>query len=384
MIFGLSTSHAAATLAIILVGYNIIIGETPTGEPIRLLTEDVLNGTILLILVSCAVSSFAVQRAARQIAVENETEVNHPGSAEQRMLIALAYPDTVTELVDLGMMLKPHNSSVPVYALHIISDEPVDEQSESTGKKMLEKAVHRAAGTGNLVEPITRYDTNISNGIIYTIKEKQVTDVIIGLHHLSEEKDFLGNTTARIVKRTYENIFIYKPVQPVNTLRRLVVAVPPKAEFEPGFAHWYMKLHTLAREAGLSIVFYAKESTITELRDQQRLLKSNVSISYSAFSNWDDFLVLSGELKQNDLFTIITSRKGHISYSPALDKLSYYLSNYFLSNGFLLIYPKQLEQGLKMDNIQHSDASLAESISEQVLTQPGNWLKDLFRKKKTD
>lgn len=68
LIFGLSTSHAAATLAIILVGYNIITGETASGEPIRLLNEDVLNGTILLILVSCGVSSFVVEAAAKQMA----------------------------------------------------------------------------------------------------------------------------------------------------------------------------------------------------------------------------------------------------------------------------------------------------------------------------
>ncbi len=70
MIFGLSTSRAAATLAIVLVGYNIIIGETPGGEPIHLLDEDILNGTILLILISCAISSFVVEKAAHNLALK--------------------------------------------------------------------------------------------------------------------------------------------------------------------------------------------------------------------------------------------------------------------------------------------------------------------------
>jgi Kef-type K+ transport system membrane component KefB len=67
LLFGLSASHAAATLAIILVGYNIIIGKTATGIPVRLFNEDVLNATIILILVSCATSSFVVERAAKKI-----------------------------------------------------------------------------------------------------------------------------------------------------------------------------------------------------------------------------------------------------------------------------------------------------------------------------
>ena len=62
MVFGLSTARVGATLAVVLVGYNLIIGETATGDPIRLLNEDVLNGTILMILVTCTISSFVVKK----------------------------------------------------------------------------------------------------------------------------------------------------------------------------------------------------------------------------------------------------------------------------------------------------------------------------------
>ncbi|HEX6913845.1 MAG TPA: cation:proton antiporter [Chitinophagaceae bacterium] len=380
MIFGLSTSHAAATLAIILVGYNIIIGETPTGDPIRLLNEDVLNGTILLILVSCAVSSFAVQKAARQLAIENENEVERPAEDEQRLLISLAYPDTVADLVELGTLLRAGKSTTPFYALHIIDDES-DESAEARGKKMLNEAVRLTTAAGHTVKTLNRYDSSISNGIIYTIKEQHITDLVIGLHREADEKHFLGATTERIVRRTYDTIYIYKPVQPLNTLKRLLVAVPPKAELEPGFSHWYARLSMLARTSGLQIAFYANTETRKELEDQKRFLGSMVPVRYHEFSNWDDFLVLSGELKADDMLTIITSRKGSVSYNPALEKLSYYLTSYFTGNSFLLIYPRQLEQGLKMDNVQYSDTTLLETTG-QVLQQPGNWIKELFRKKR--
>ena len=57
VIFGLSNAQAAATLAAVLVGYNVFLGTTPDGEPIRLLNESVLNGTILMILVTCTMAS---------------------------------------------------------------------------------------------------------------------------------------------------------------------------------------------------------------------------------------------------------------------------------------------------------------------------------------
>jgi Kef-type K+ transport system membrane component KefB len=62
LIFGLSNARVGATLAVVLVGYSIILSETPTGEPIRLLSEDVLNGTVLMILVTCTISSFITEK----------------------------------------------------------------------------------------------------------------------------------------------------------------------------------------------------------------------------------------------------------------------------------------------------------------------------------
>ncbi|HKG67828.1 MAG TPA: cation:proton antiporter, partial [Segetibacter sp.] len=382
MIFGLSTSHAAATLAIILVGYNIIIGEKATGEPIRLLNEDVLNGTILLILVSCAISSFVVERASRQLVLEEEKEVTKEPDEQQRILISLAYPESVTELVDLGLMLKPKKSAIPVYALHVVSDETNISKAEVAGKKMLEKAIRQAAATENSLTPLSRYDANISNGIIYTIKEQHITDLIIGLHQNANQKDFLGATTERIIRFTYETIFIYKSVQPLNTLKRMVVLVTPKAELEPGFGDWFSKLITVVKEAGLTLSFYAVAETIAELKYQQELINASVPVTFNEFSNWEDFLFFTSILKRDDLFSIITSRKGHVSYNAISEKLPYYLTKYFAANSFILIYPKQVEHGVKMDDVQFEDSTLAEKISVKVqdLSKSGDFLKKLFKK----
>ncbi|HLL44278.1 MAG TPA: cation:proton antiporter [Segetibacter sp.] len=373
MIFGLSTSHAAATLAIILVGYNIIIGETATGEPIRLLNEDVLNGTILLILVSCAISSFVVERASRQLVLEEEKEVTKEPDEQQRILISLAYPESVTELVDLGLMLKPKKSAIPVYALHVVSDETDISKAEVAGKKMLEKAIRQAAATENSLIPLSRYDANISNGIIYTIKEQHITDLIIGLHHNANQKDFLGATAERIIRFTYETIFIYKSVQPLNTLKRMVVLVTPKAELEPGFGDWFSKLITVVKEAGLTLSFYAVAETIAELKYQQELINASVPVTFNEFSNWEDFLFFTGILKQDDLFSIITSRKGHVSYNAISEKLPYYLTKYFAANSFILIYPKQVEN-LADANLK----PLEENI--ELLDKAGNYVKRIFTK----
>jgi Kef-type K+ transport system membrane component KefB len=246
MIFGLSTARVGATLAVVLVGYNIIVGETATGDPIRLLNEDVLNGTVLMILITCTISSFIVEKASQRLALKEENAPGENASAE-KILISLAYPETVVELVDLGLMLRPKNSTIPVYALHIVSEESDNGNTHILGKKMMEKAINRAAATEDTIFPLSRFDVNISNGIVYTIKEQNITDVLIGLHREAKQNDFLGPVAEKILKRTFETIYIYKSIQPLSTLKRMLVVVPPEAELEPGFNHWYTKLQTIAR-----------------------------------------------------------------------------------------------------------------------------------------
>ncbi len=384
MIFGLSTSHAAATLAIILVGYNIIIGETPNGEPIRLLDEDILNGTILLILISCAISSFVVEKASATLALKEEEEQEEVAESNEKILITLAYPDTVTEMVDFGLMMKPKKNNVPVYALTIISDDENDETSQFAGKKMMEKAMNQAAATENTIIPLTRFDMNISNAIIYTIKEQNITDVLIGLHKDANQKDFLGPIAENILSKSGETIFIYKNVQPFNTLNRMMIAITPDAEKEPGFLHWFLRISTIAKAGGLSFHFFAEEQTITELQKLNSQSTSPVSAVYNQFSNWEDFLILSRELKQNDFFVIVSSRKGHISYDENLEKLPYYLSKYFIHNSFIIIYPKQLEADSSLTEKDHSEHFLLDALTEnlQVVNKAGDYISRMFKKKK--
>ena len=382
MVFGLSTARVGATLAVVLVGYNLIIGETASGEPIRLLNEDVLNGTILMILVTCTVSSFVVEKVSRKLALDEENKASNTTVPGDKILISLAYPETVTHLVDFGLMLKPKKSAIPVYTVNIITDESEGGNAKSVAKKMMDKAVSYAAATEQTIIPLVRYDVNISNGIIYTLKEQGITDLIIGLHQGASQRDFLGAITERILRSTSETVFIYKSIQPFNTLKRMVVVVTPNAELEPGFAHWYSKLTTVAKEAGLTIEFFATKQTIKELLDRQKVHKNEGKIVLNEFSQWDDFLIFSREVKKNDLLIIVTSRKGHISYQPQLDKLPYYLFRYFLENSFIMLYPQQVERGIKMDDVQYVDSSLAETVSEKVRRKPGNLLKGLFNRNK--
>ncbi len=343
MIFGLSVARVGATLAVVLVGYNIIIGETPTGEPIRLLSEDVLNGAILMILVTCTVSSLMVEKASRKLALQDDSPAADSDTAE-RVMISVPSVENATDMVDLAISLKPSRTKNPLYALHVIDEQDGVEGNNSSGKKVIDLIVRHAAATDNTVIPLTRYDQNISNGIIYSMKEQQVTDLIIGLHRNKHENETIfGPVADKLLRRIFETVYVYHPVQPLNTLKRIVVAVPPNAELEPGFNHWFDKVFTLSKETGLAVKFYASEKTGRQINHANEQKKTPIAIQMDEFSNWDEFLFFSGQIRKDDLFIIVTSRKGHVSYTHQIDKLPGYMLKYFMDNSFIILYPRQLE-----------------------------------------
>ncbi|WP_026463956.1 cation:proton antiporter [Adhaeribacter aquaticus] len=373
LIFGLSNARVGATLAVVLVGYNVILGETPSGEPIRLLNEDVLNGTILMILVTCTISSFSVEKASQRIAlVENSKQKDTEDEPKEKILISLAYPDTVHNLTDLAMLLKPHKSKAPIYALHVRNEKDSPENNQAVGKKMMDMVIKQAAATDNTIVPINRFDLNISNGIIYTIKEHNITDVIIGMHKSVRSGDgFFGHVTEKILSRTPETIFIYKAAQPINTLKRIVVAVPPKAEYEEGFEHWFKRIQTIGRETGLPLFIYANSDTTNILKQVNERNNAPLGIAFELFENWEEFLVFTREVKSDDLFIIICSRKGYLSYDEETEKLPYYLTKYFAQNSYIILYPQQLE------GITNSDLKPLEENAE-LLDKAGKYMRNIF------
>src|SRR5690606_21746169 len=152
-----------------------------------------------------------------------------------------------------------------------------------------------------------------------------------------------GPIVGSIVRRSYDSIFVYKPVQPINTLKRMVVVAPPRAETEAGFLRWLTQMIMIARAGGRVIHFYADALTLPYIQTRGERRAETLKIQYTEFADWDDFLILSREIKANDLFVVVASRKGNNSYHTQQNRLPHHLSKYFAENSFLLIYPKQVE-----------------------------------------
>ncbi|QED38700.1 cation:proton antiporter [Antarcticibacterium arcticum] len=373
LIFGLSNAQAAATLAAVLVGYNIIIGETAGGEPIRLLNESVLNGTILMILITCTIASFVAQRGARNLSLSEVPEDDRENEHE-RILIPISNIDTTDELINLGVTIKSRSNKEGLFALSIVDHNSVNGYADKNAKKLLVKAAVAAASTDNILTELLRYDENIGNGIKSAIREHNISDLILGLHVKSEISDsFLGNLTESILERSRTTTFIYKAFQPLSTIKRHHVLVPDLAEKETGFPFWLLKVWNIARNTGTTLVFYSSLETLNYIKQVQKI--HPVNCEFIEFPDWNDFLIISGYCKKDDNLIIVLSLKGKPSYEENMAQVPVYLNKYFTRQNFILIYPIQVGF-IGITAIDRKNPSLLEPLDEI-----GKTILNLFKKK---
>ena len=342
LMFGLTNSQAASTLAAVLVGYNVILGSAADGSPIRLLNDAVLNGTVIMILITCTIASFVTQRNAQRVVLGEISADEIPGESElpEKILIPLGNIENVEELINLSVTVKSSSKGSVLIGLNIINNIQQNPGAEKSALRLLEKAQKAAAATENSLLPVIRYDINLVNGVSSVVKENKVTDLIIGLHEKRGMTDtFLGDLTNGILNTCNTTTLIYRAVQPLSTIRRTVVYVPDNAEKEIGFPWWLVKIWNIGRNTGSDLLFYGSEEIMQLLKKIH--LKHPVQAEFKIFQDWNNFLELSKEVRKNDNLVFVLSRKDYPSYHPMMAEISHYLNDYFADLSFTLVFPMQ-------------------------------------------
>lgn len=329
LIFGLSNAQAAATLAAITVAHGV-----------GLLDDTILNGTIVMILVTCTVASLRAQKGAMEAVIEGGELQAENSAYDEKILIPIANKDTMKDLIELSLVIKSKSNFDGVYALNIINSTEVEPKSEKESVKLLDTAVKLGAAAETIIKPLIRYDTNIPYGILGIVRKYNITDLVMGLHIKQEiSESFLGNLVEGVLSKTDTTTIIFKAMQPLSTIKRRMVIIPPNADMEIGFPFWLSKVWNLGRNSGTKISFYANEIQIDKLKRIHKL--HPIDADFHIFDDWNDFLVLAKELKKDEGVVIIMSRLREASYHETMKRIPDYLNKYFTKSNFMLIYPIQ-------------------------------------------
>ncbi|MFR9619706.1 MAG: cation:proton antiporter [Rikenellaceae bacterium] len=340
LIFGLSGAHAAVTLAVVMVGYNLILGYDGDGEPIRLFNASVLNGSIVVIFITCSVASITAQRAAHKIVMSEAINLDEEEGEEScdmpRVLLPINSSDGVEDLVNFANFIVPSKSVVTVAS--VISDAKFEAEQMSLSKKTFNTVLHRAASLDRPIETLLRYDTSYTNGISNIIRENKISDLVLNIDSTREFSTKMTTKISDALARTSSvTTFMSRTVQSVTSVRNQIMVLAPHAELEIGFRSWIIRVWSLVRATSASLTIYATPETLAVIKRLNDA--APISINTRPYLRYDDLLIITKELRRNDGVIFVLSHKGGVSYTEQMEQMPHYINNYFNDNNTLLIYP---------------------------------------------
>jgi Kef-type K+ transport system membrane component KefB len=375
LIFGLSTSHAAATIAVILIGYNM-----------KIIDENVLNGTVILILVTCMTGSFVTANAGKRIAMNEVSKEPEVVNLHERILIPVNDLEKTEGLIDFSVMIYDQRERTPIHLLNVVQDEADIKEKVMLSNKNMERAIKHAANTETKVQLLTRVDLNMVNGVSRAVKDLAISDVVIEWEEKSTSAtDFIfnrlfGTAANNILDTIWETVYVCRLNNPLNTTQKIVLVLTKNAEYEIGFGHWVKKTAKLAKQVNAKLMVCSTPETYTSFQQELKNNRTFVETSYRPFEEVEDFLVLSREIKKDDLIVLVNARKGTLSYHSYMDTIPAKLIRHFEYNNFIIIYPEQKQADAMEGGMQTQDLTLS-PIQEQIdnLNKIGKAVKKIFK-----
>ena len=265
LVFGLSHATAAGTLAIVTIAYQMGI-----------LSSDVLNASVLMILVLCTTASFISEHAAKELALQESAKLESDHEDDHWLLTSVG-KDLRPTLREIGEMATLDN-----------------------------------------------------------IEIKQSAD---------------WQDVSNMVEHTSKSVIVYHEAQPINTINRLVVAVPRYAEKERDFITCFGLVRRLAGELGAKVVFYATPDTQVALQAMCRRPGKYLRAAFRNMDGWEEVGILSQTIMENDMLILLSSRKLTASYHPLFESIPTMLTEHFTHFSSMVVYPEQLTGGPNMDTL---------------------------------
>jgi len=367
MMFGLTSAHAAGAIAVLMVGMKM---EEAHGQEI--VDDNMLNGVIIMILVTCIISTFVTERSAQGITLRDKdmaSEDTHKD--DEKILIPMKYPEYAERLVNMAILMRNPKLNRGLVGLNVVYDDEKMAKNQEAGRLLLDRMTKVAAAADVKMETQVRVAANIANGIKHAFKEFHASEIIIGMHtHKEVSTKFWGQFHQSLYNGLNQQIMMVRLIQPINTIRRIQVAVPSRAQFEAGFYRWLERLARMADSLECRIQFHGRGDTLQLIRQYINNRHPEARADYSEMYHWVGLPKLAGTIADDHLFVVVAARKGTVSYKNALERLPEEITKFFTGKNIIILFPDQY--GDPMDEMtfaqpQHfEDKSAYEHLAEWI------------------
>jgi Kef-type K+ transport system membrane component KefB len=368
IIFGLSASHAAATLAVIKVGYDI-----------GLFDNNVINGTIILILITCLASSFITERAGRKLAISEKDTDYKSEKRTEKILVPLTNNEGINRLIDLALILKNPKSNEPLYPLTIVEDDSEADEKLIGSRKLLESISEQISAMDKKMEILKKVDLNIADGIARTAKAYSITDIVLAYQTNSNSANFIfGSKAEQLVSKADQFTVVSKILQPFNSFNKVVVLLTPNAELEKNYKRTCIKINRILKQVGEGSIVYGVSNSIEQFKTLIND-KNSENYDYMVVDNFENFDFLDKYRSDDNLYLILNSRKQTVSYDYHIDSLPKELHKNFEYTSFIVMYPEMADINYSTNEyIEVGNIAMQENLDKIMMVK--DKVKEMFKR----
>ncbi len=330
VMFGLSVVQAAATLAAVLVGYDL-----------KIFDETVLNGAIAMIMVTCPLGSWMVDRHGRALAGQTLPRERAVVSA-QRLLVPVANPEYATRLLDLAFLLRDTSAPDTIHPLTIVQEDAETDDAVTQGEKLLAHCLSHAAAADIPVHPSVRVDLNVSDGIVHAAKELRPGATLVGWgYEHSVRSRVFGTVMDNLLEACPSRLFFCRLVRPLNTTRRLLFPLHPLAERRRDLALLLRDAKYLSRQIGAEMRVYLSGKDSAKLRRVVESARPSRPVAFvESESLGETRSRLFADVADGDTILLPGERRSGVLWTPTVDRLPETLASRFPEANLLVAYPQ--------------------------------------------
>ena len=337
VMFGLSTTHAAATLAITLVGYQF-----------GLFDQQIINAVIVIILVTCILGPYFCEKYGRKLVIDQD-QIVLDDRLPERILIPIANPNTMESLLDLGFVLKKaKKTDEPLYPLKIVQKDLKQAINEvAHAERMLGRAIMYASGADVSVKILTRVDHNIGWGIERAATEERITTIIVGWDGADAgegSQKVFGKVIDNFLEHTYQRSLITKIRQPLSTIERVTFILPNNVVYKPGFEDSISIIKSIATQLSATLRGLVIRDDLEAYKKVSEHVHPHVEVEFSSIGSWNSLYENElKDVKSTDLVILLSARRGTVAWHPDLEAIPKKLASMNLEN-FIVFYPTEMKE----------------------------------------
>ena len=187
---------------------------------------------------------------------------------------------------------------------------------------------------------------------------------------LASEADW--SEAMKLINSQRRASIIYHPNQPINTINRLLVAVPRYAEKEHDFISCFGIVRRLSSQIGARVVFFTNEDTQKVLQAFCRRKGKYLRASYREMEDYEDVLMIAKQMAPDDMIVMINARPSTPSYNPLFEHVPDMLTRFFGNHSYMVVYPEQ-ETGNTVPDLMYGDTTQA-SKTWKIVSAVKRWI----------